>query len=272
MCSQFAHELPFGKMLTTAMDVQGTCPAERTQDQMAFLHQQFHGIIVQQQALLLQYQQLEAYKQVLWAQQQSDAASTAPVAVPWAILAAQEKLANEQAVLRKHNIGKGTSTEQHSSPHSQEGVHVEDQGRSAKHGLEDSRAAEVLHRVKRQICQSLSSSARHDIRDALRRAGKPPRHHCLQPAFALGQALLAWLPPRKPPRSSQAATQPAASEPGPSTPPPAKRTKAEKAADPTQPTKGTVKGKGKAAKAKPALRPGRWLDRDCNAALQAKSG
>ncbi|GFH14799.1 hypothetical protein HaLaN_10916 [Haematococcus lacustris] len=84
-------------MLTTAMDVQ---------DQMAFLHQQFHGIIVQQQALLLQYQQLEAYKQVLWAQQQSDAASTAPVAVPWAILAAQEKLANEQAVLRKHNIGK----------------------------------------------------------------------------------------------------------------------------------------------------------------------
>ncbi|GFH21464.1 uncharacterized protein HaLaN_18774 [Haematococcus lacustris] len=37
---------------------------------------------------------------------------------------------------------------------------------------------------------------------------------------------------------SQAATQPAASEPGPSTPSPAKRTKAEPAAEPTQPTKG----------------------------------
>ncbi|KAJ9514195.1 hypothetical protein QJQ45_002285 [Haematococcus lacustris] len=73
------------------------------------------------------------------------------------------------------------------------------------------------------------------------------------------------VPPRKPPqapRSSQAATQPAAaSEPGPSTPLPAKRTKAEpEAAEPT-------KGKGKAAKAKPAPQPGRWLDRDCNAAL-----
>ncbi|KAJ9508412.1 hypothetical protein QJQ45_011941 [Haematococcus lacustris] len=62
------------------------------------------------------------------------------------------------------------------------------------------------------------------------------------------------------PRSSQAATQPAASEPGPITPPPAKRTKAEPAAEPT-------KGKGKASKAKPAPQPGRWLDRDCNAAL-----
>ncbi|KAJ9508497.1 hypothetical protein QJQ45_012023 [Haematococcus lacustris] len=62
------------------------------------------------------------------------------------------------------------------------------------------------------------------------------------------------------PRSSQAATQPAASEPGPSTPPPAKRSKPA-----AEPTKG--KGKGKAAKAKPAPQPGRWLDRDCNAAL-----
>ncbi|KAJ9511998.1 hypothetical protein QJQ45_004403 [Haematococcus lacustris] len=78
-----------------------------------------------------------------------------------------------------------------------------------------------------------------------------------------------WCPvvaPRKPPQppnSSQAATQAAASEPGPSTPLPAKRskhTKAEPAAEPT-------KGKGKAAKAKPAPQPGRWLDRDCNAAL-----
>ncbi|KAJ9526289.1 hypothetical protein QJQ45_009808 [Haematococcus lacustris] len=34
-----------------------------------------------------------------------------------------------------------------------------------------------------------------------------------------------------------------------------------------EPTKGTGKGKGKAAKAKPAPQLGRWLDRDCNAAL-----
>ncbi|KAJ9530522.1 hypothetical protein QJQ45_012553 [Haematococcus lacustris] len=76
---------------------------------------------------------------------------------------------------------------------------------------------------------------------------------------------LMWCPvvaPRKapqPPGSSQAATQPAAPEPGPSTPLPAKRskrTKAEQAAEPTQPAKG--KGKGKAAKAKPAPQPGRW--------------
>ncbi|KAJ9519789.1 hypothetical protein QJQ45_013445 [Haematococcus lacustris] len=85
---------------------------------------------------------------------------------------------------------------------------------------------------------------------------------------------LMWCPvvaphkPPQPPCSSQAATQPTASEPGPSTPPPAKRSKraeAERAAEPSQPTKGT--GKGKAAKAKPAPQPGRWLDRDCNAAL-----
>ncbi|KAJ9505697.1 hypothetical protein QJQ45_008463 [Haematococcus lacustris] len=78
-----------------------------------------------------------------------------------------------------------------------------------------------------------------------------------------------WCPvvaPSKPlqaPRSSQAATLTAASEPGPSTPLPAKRskcTKAEQAAEP-------IKGKAKAAKAKPAPQPGRWLDRDCNAAL-----
>ncbi|KAJ9519514.1 hypothetical protein QJQ45_000598 [Haematococcus lacustris] len=50
-----------------------------------------------------------------------------------------------------------------------------------------------------------------------------------------------------------------------STPPPAKRSKP--AAEPTQPTQRKGKGKGKAAKAKPAPQPGRWLDRDCNAAL-----
>ncbi|KAJ9504864.1 hypothetical protein QJQ45_013586 [Haematococcus lacustris] len=64
--------------------------------------------------------------------------------------------------------------------------------------------------------------------------------------------------PRKPPQapcSSQAATPAAASGPGPSTPPPAKRSKHTKAEQ------------GKAAKAKPAPQPGRWLDRDCNAAF-----
>ncbi|KAJ9528928.1 hypothetical protein QJQ45_000499 [Haematococcus lacustris] len=81
-----------------------------------------------------------------------------------------------------------------------------------------------------------------------------------------------WKPPARQAehRRSQAATQTAGAEPGPSTPPPAKRskrTKAEPAAEPTQPTKGKCKAKGKAAKAKPAPQPGRWLDRDCNAAL-----
>ncbi|KAJ9514019.1 hypothetical protein QJQ45_021094 [Haematococcus lacustris] len=79
------------------------------------------------------------------------------------------------------------------------------------------------------------------------------------------------VPPRKPPqapRSSQAATQPAVSEPGPSTPLPAKRSKRTKAEpEVAEPTKGTGKAQGKAAKAKPAPQPGRWLDRDCNAAL-----
>ncbi|KAJ9526006.1 hypothetical protein QJQ45_009432 [Haematococcus lacustris] len=80
--------------------------------------------------------------------------------------------------------------------------------------------------------------------------------------------------PRKPPqapRSSQEASQAAASEPEPSTPPPAKRSKRTKAepeaAEPSQPTKGKGKAKGKAAKAKPSPQPGRWLDRDCNAAV-----
>ncbi|KAJ9516265.1 hypothetical protein QJQ45_001112 [Haematococcus lacustris] len=50
-----------------------------------------------------------------------------------------------------------------------------------------------------------------------------------------------------------------------SAPPPAKRTKTEQAAEPSQPTKGT--GKGKPAHGKAASQPGRWVDRDCNAAL-----
>ncbi|GFH06300.1 hypothetical protein HaLaN_00907 [Haematococcus lacustris] len=106
---------------------------------------------------------------------------------------------------------------------------------------------------------------------------KPPAgqvdHRLLRPAWSQQRDLpvrgLIWCPvvaPRKPPqapRRSQEATQPAALEPGPGTPPPAKRserTKAEQAAEPN-------KAQGKAAKAKPAPQPGRWLDRDCNAAL-----
>ncbi|KAJ9515237.1 hypothetical protein QJQ45_002368 [Haematococcus lacustris] len=92
-----------------------------------------------------------------------------------------------------------------------------------------------------------------------------PQPPAVQPPQPPDAPPLPPLPPQAP-RSGQAATQPAASEPGPSTPQPAKRsnrTKAEPGA--TEPTKG--KGKGKAAKAKPAPQPGRWLDRDCNAAL-----
>ncbi|KAJ9526120.1 hypothetical protein QJQ45_009608 [Haematococcus lacustris] len=50
-------------------------------------------------------------------------------------------------------------------------------------------------------------------------------------------------------------------------PQPAKRSKRTEAEQAAEPTKGKGKGKGKAAKAKPAPQPGRWLDRDCNAAL-----
>ncbi|KAJ9532130.1 hypothetical protein QJQ45_003845 [Haematococcus lacustris] len=114
-----------------------------------------------------------------------------------------------------------------------------------------------------------------DKLSATRPAGwKPPagqvEQRLVRPAWSQerGQPVrgLMWcpvVPPRRPPqapRSSQATTQPAASEPGPNTPPPAKRSKPA-----AEPTKG--KGKGKAAKAKPAPQPGRWLDRDCNAAL-----
>ncbi|KAJ9506799.1 hypothetical protein QJQ45_005481 [Haematococcus lacustris] len=95
-----------------------------------------------------------------------------------------------------------------------------------------------------------------DKLSATRPAGwKPPagqvEQRLVRPAWSQerGQPVrgLMWCPvvaPRKPPqapRSSQAATQPAASEPGPSTPPPAKRSKPA-----AEPTKG--KGKGKAAK------------------------
>ncbi|KAJ9507029.1 hypothetical protein QJQ45_004684 [Haematococcus lacustris] len=119
---------------------------------------------------------------------------------------------------------------------------------------------------------------------ATRPAGwKPPagqvEQRLLRPAWSQQRDQpvrgMMWCPvvaPRKPPqapRSSQAATPAAASdsEPGPSTPPPAKRSKRTEAEQAAEPTKGTGKGKGKAAKAKPAPQPGRWLDRDCNVAL-----
>ncbi|KAJ9528480.1 hypothetical protein QJQ45_020541, partial [Haematococcus lacustris] len=115
-------------------------------------------------------------------------------------------------------------------------------------------------------------------RRATRPAGwKPPagqvHHRLVRPAWSQQRDQpvrgMMWCPvvaPRKPPqapRSSREAPQPAASEPGPSTPLPAKRskrTKAEPAAEPN-------KAQGKAVKAKPAPQLGRWLDRDCNAAL-----
>ncbi|KAJ9513414.1 hypothetical protein QJQ45_005965 [Haematococcus lacustris] len=122
-------------------------------------------------------------------------------------------------------------------------------------------------------------------RRATRPAGwKPPagqvEPRLLRPAWSKQRDQpvrgMMWCPvvaPRKPPqapRSSQEASQPAASEPGPSSPLPAKRskrTKAEQPAEPTQPAKGTGKARSKAAIAKPAPQPGRWLNRDCNAAL-----
>ncbi|KAJ9513632.1 hypothetical protein QJQ45_006190 [Haematococcus lacustris] len=67
-----------------------------------------------------------------------------------------------------------------------------------------------------------------------------------QPGSHTGSSLIAWA--QRSPSSQRS-----------------KRIKAEPAAEPTQPTNG--KAKGKAAKAKPAPQPGRWLDRDCNAAL-----
>ncbi|KAJ9526575.1 hypothetical protein QJQ45_017667 [Haematococcus lacustris] len=106
-------------------------------------------------------------------------------------------------------------------------------------------------------------------------------HNLVRPAWSQERHQpvrgLMWCPvvaPRKPPqapRSSQAATQPAASEPGPSTPPPAKRSKRTEAEPAAEPTKGKGKGKGKAAEAKPAPQPGMWLDRDCNAALNMQA-
>ncbi|KAJ9521186.1 hypothetical protein QJQ45_022913, partial [Haematococcus lacustris] len=128
-----------------------------------------------------------------------------------------------------------------------------------------------------QLCER-QLNKRRETRPA---GWKPPagqvHHRLLRPAWSQQRDQpvrgMMWCPivaPRKPPqapRSSQAATQAAASEPGPSTPLPAKRSKRTEAEQAAEPTKGKGKAKGKAAKAKPAPQPGRWLDRDCNAAL-----
>ncbi|GFH32571.1 hypothetical protein HaLaN_31812 [Haematococcus lacustris] len=139
--------------------------------------------------------------------------------------------------------------------------------------VDEHRTSRVSSAVNgQQPCESQLNKCR-DTRPA---DWKPPagqvHHRLVRPAWSQQRNLpvqgLMWCPvvaPRKPPQapcSSQEATPAAASEPGPSTPSPAKRnkrTKAEQAAEPTQPTK--------AAKAKPAPQRGRWLDRDCNAAL-----
>ncbi|KAJ9518166.1 hypothetical protein QJQ45_010070 [Haematococcus lacustris] len=109
-----------------------------------------------------------------------------------------------------------------------------------------------------------------------RRAGwKPPtgqvEHRLLRSAWSQQRDQpvrgLMWCPveaPRKPPQapcSSQEATQPAASEPGPSTPPPAnrsKRTKAEQAAEPTQPTEGKGKESQASTTARQRIGESRW--------------
>ncbi|KAJ9518296.1 hypothetical protein QJQ45_010228 [Haematococcus lacustris] len=137
--------------------------------------------------------------------------------------------------------------------------------------VDEHRTSRVSSAVNgQQPCESRLSKRR-----ATRPADwKPPagqvHHRLVRPAWSQQRDQpvrgMMWCPvvsPRKPPQapgSSQEASQPAASEPGPSTPPPAKRTKAEPAAEPN-------KAQGKAAKAKPAPQPGRWLDMDCNAAL-----
>ncbi|KAJ9511269.1 hypothetical protein QJQ45_017138, partial [Haematococcus lacustris] len=75
----------------------------------------------------------------------------------------------------------------------------------------------------------------------------------------------------QPPEARQPHRQKA--EHGPSTPLPvkrSKRTKAKQAAESTQPTQGRSQGMCKAVKAKTAPHPGRWVDRDCNAALNVQ--
>ncbi|KAJ9525714.1 hypothetical protein QJQ45_003478 [Haematococcus lacustris] len=117
---------------------------------------------------------------------------------------------------------------------------------------------------KKQKASSSDVSDRSSTLPNSPAASSAMRHAACRQAWLWGPSSSAIGPltgePPQAPRSSHEATQPAASEPGPSTPPPAKRSKPA-----AEPTKG--KGKDKAAKAKPAPQPGRWVDRDCNAAL-----
>ncbi|KAJ9511960.1 hypothetical protein QJQ45_004444 [Haematococcus lacustris] len=130
----------------------------------------------------------------------------------------------------------------------------------------------------------IESESRLSKRKVTRPAGwKPPAaqvDHCLlRPAWSQQHDQpvwgLMWCPEVAPhisprPPCSQAATQPAASEPGPSTPLPAKRSKrteAEQAAEPTQATTGRSKGKAAKPTSASKSQSGRWVDRDCNAAL-----
>ncbi|KAJ9521818.1 hypothetical protein QJQ45_024670 [Haematococcus lacustris] len=100
--------------------------------------------------------------------------------------------------------------------------------------------------------------------------GAPSREPAARPASAGPDVVPDSGPPQAPTGPTQQPGSHASSILRASTPPPAKRskrTKAEQPAEPTQPTKVKGTGKGKAANAKPAPQPGRWLDRDCNAAL-----
>ncbi|KAJ9525005.1 hypothetical protein QJQ45_005932 [Haematococcus lacustris] len=100
----------------------------------------------------------------------------------------------------------------------------------------------------------------------LRPAGSQQRD---QPVRGLMWCLVAA--PRKPPQapcSSQTSHTASSLRARAQHSPASKRTEAEQAAEPTQPTQpGKGTGKGKAAIAMPTPQPGRWLDRDCNAAL-----
>ncbi|KAJ9526219.1 hypothetical protein QJQ45_009684 [Haematococcus lacustris] len=115
---------------------------------------------------------------------------------------------------------------------------------------------------KKQKASSSDVSDRSSTLPNSPEASSAMRHAACRQAWLWGPSSSAIGPltgePPQAPRSSHEAKQPAASEPGPSTPPPAKRSK---------PAAERTKGKGKAAKAKPAPQPGRWVDRDCNAAL-----
>ncbi|KAJ9505548.1 hypothetical protein QJQ45_011867 [Haematococcus lacustris] len=117
----------------------------------------------------------------------------------------------------------------------------------------------VLQRKRPGSCNHYFSVARSSL--ATLDLDIHPKRLCIEPIQHNGAAI----PPAQPPATATKPLSTASSlRAMTSTPPPAKRskrTKAEQAAEPTQLTKG------KAATAKPAPQPGRWADRDYNAAL-----